>query len=219
MNKTDQIPDQIRIPWGTAVSISWTGLKRRLFRSLITISGVVLAIAFLSYMTINEALLGALVRINDPILNASLQQHGVDVFTAGSVDPMLRLLIGLALLTSTVGILNAMLMSVTERIKEIGTLKCLGASDPFIVKAYLIESAMQGGVGSLVGVTTGSLVAIAVSLFNYHGHVFTAFPWGAVGRAMAVAFCCGVVITVIAAIAPAWTAARKQPVDALRIDE
>jgi ABC-type lipoprotein release transport system permease subunit len=58
-----------------------------------------------------------------------------------------------------------------------------------------------------------------VSLFNYHGHVFTAFPWGAVGRAMAVAFCCGVVITVIAAIAPAWTAARKQPVDALRIDE
>lgn len=219
MQRMEQIPNQIRIPWGTAVLISWTGLKRRLFRSLITVASVVLAIAFVAYMTINEAIISALVQLNDPVVNASLQQHGVDVFSVGAMDPMLVLLIGLALLTATVGILNAMLMSVTERIKEIGTLKCLGASDPFIIKAYLIESALQGGVGALLGVVGGSLIALGVSLSNYHGHVFDVFPWGPILRAMAGAFCCGIVITVVAAIAPAWSAARKQPVDALRIDE
>ncbi len=219
-NRTvEQIPNQIRIPWNTAISLSWTGLKRRLFRSMITITGVVLAIAFLAYMTINESIVGALVGLNDPVLNASLQRHGVDVFSAGSLDQMLQLLIGLALLTSTVGILNAMLMSVTERIKEIGTLKCLGASDPFIIKAYLIESTMQGSVGSFLGVMGGTLVAVGVNLGNYHGYVFQVFPWAPVGRAMTGAFLCGIVITVVAAIAPAWTAARKQPVEALRIDE
>ena len=219
IRRADQIPNQVRIPWDTAVALSWTGLKRRLFRSMITISGVVLAIAFLAYMTINEAIVGSLVKLNDPVLNAALQQHGIDVFSAGAMDQMLQLLIGLALLTSMVGILNAMLMSVTERIKEIGTLKCLGASDPFIVKAYLIESTLQGGVGALLGVLAGTLFAVGVNLYNYGGYVFTEFPWAPVGRAMVGAFCCGIVITVVAAIAPAWIAARKEPVDALRVDE
>jgi len=218
-HRTGEIPNQVRIPWDTAIRLSWTGLKRRIFRSMITISGVVLAIAFLAYMTINEAIVGALVASNDPMLDTLLQQRGVDIFAGGEMDQMLKLLIGLALLTATAGILNAMLMSVTERIKEIGTLKCLGASDPFIIKAYLIESALQGGVGALLGVVIGTLVAVAINLQNYGNHVLGSFPWAPIGRAIFMAFCCGIVITVVAALAPAWSAARKEPVDALRIDE
>jgi hypothetical protein len=58
-----------------------------------------------------------------------------------------RWLMSLALLVAFVGILNAMLMSVTERFREIGTMKCLGALDSFIIKLFLIESLFQGGVG------------------------------------------------------------------------
>lgn len=217
--RTEEIPNQVRIPWDTAIRLSWTGLKRRLFRSMITISGVVLAIAFLAYMTTNEAIVGALVATNDPMLDTLLQQQGVDIFSGGEMDQMLKLLIGLALLTATAGILNAMLMSVTERIKEIGTLKCLGASDPFIIKAYLIESALQGGLGALLGVAIGTLLAVTINLHNYGNHVFGSFPWVPVGHAVMTAFCCGILITVVAALAPAWTAARKEPVDALRVDE
>ena len=50
-----------------------------------------------------------------------------------------------------VGIINAMLMSVTERIREIGTMKCLGALDAFILKIYFIEAALQGLIGTAMG--------------------------------------------------------------------
>ena len=48
-----------------------------------------------------------------------------------------------------------MLMSVTERFREIGTMKCLGALDGFIVKLFLIESLFQGMAGTVMGVLLG----------------------------------------------------------------
>ena len=219
MSNRSRIPEQKAIAWGTVCAVSWSGLRRRMLRSMVTISCVVLAIAFVAYMLIINNITQALVEANDSILNVRLQETGVDIFAETQTDQMTVLLLGLALLTCTVGIVNSMLMAVTERIREIGTLKCLGARDMFIVKTYFFESTMQGICGSIVGMIVGCLIAVAVSAGTYGEHVPRHFPAGMVAQSLLIAFLCGSVISVLSAIAPAYAAARKQPVEALRVEE
>ena len=218
MNSVKMIPSQTRVPWIVAFSVSWGSLRRRIFRSMITMIGVVLGIAFLTYMLVNESIVKSLVAMKDETVNVLLQKAGVDILQAGT-DTMMLLLIGLSLLTCLVGIINAMLMAVAERIKEIGTLKCLGAEDGFIVKTYFIESSLQGVLGTACGALAGLLVAVAGNSVAYGGFVFRAFPWQAVIRAELIAFLIGSIMSVLASIAPAYWAARKQPVDAMRVEE
>lgn len=213
------IPEQVRIPWSVAFGVSIAGLKRRLLRSLVTMAGVVLAIAFLCYMLVTGNITGALVKANIGELNVLLQRAGVDIQAATQTDAMLLLLIGLSLFTCLVGIINAMLMAVTERIKEIGTLKCLGALDGFIVKIYFIESSLQGVIGTVLGILIGLIVALAVALATYGKYVFGNFPHGAVLMSIIWSFLIGSVLAVTASIAPAYWAARKEPVDAMRVEE
>jgi len=218
MNAVKNIPQQTRVPWTVAFSVSWGSLRRRIFRSLITMIGVVLGIAFLTYMLVNDSIVQALVAMRNESVNVLLQKAGVDILREGT-DPMMLLLIGLSLLTCLVGIINAMLMSVTERIKEIGTLKCLGAEDSFIVRTYFIESSLQGVLGTLCGSLAGLLVGILINLVSYGGYVFQVFPWFEIIRAELVAFVIGSIMSIMASIAPAYWAACKQPVDAMRVEE
>lgn len=213
------IPEQVRIPWSTAFKISLAGVRRRLLRSLVTMAGVVLAIAFLSYMLVTGNITAALVEANISELNVILQSAGVDIHAVDQRDTMLLLLIGLSLFTCLVGIINAMLMAVTERIKEIGTLKCLGALDSFIVKSYFIESSLQGVFGTVLGLVIGLLVALIVALHGYGRYVPGNFPVGAVLISLGQSFLMGTLLSVVASIAPAYWAAKKEPVDAMRVEE
>ncbi len=213
------IPEQVRIPWSTAFMISLAGVRRRLLRSLVTMAGVVLAIAFLSYMLVTGNITAALVEANISDLNVILQSAGVDIHAADHRDTMLLLLIGLSLFTCLVGIINAMLMAVTERIKEIGTLKCLGALDSFIVKSYFIESSLQGVFGTVLGLVIGLLVALIVALYGYGRYVPAHFPVASVLMSLGKSFLMGTLLSVVASIAPAYWAAKKEPVDAMRVEE
>lgn len=195
------------------------GLRRRFARAMITMVGVVLAIAFLSYMLVTEALVKAMVGAGNDELNVLLQNMGIDIFAGGKTDQMTYLLIGLTLLTSLVGIVNAMLMAVTERVREIGTLKCLGATDSFIVRAYFLESTIQGVCGAVIGMLTGLLVAVAVSVKTFGSHPLKLFPIGSVLGALFVSLVAGTILSILASILPAYAAARKQPVEALRVEE
>lgn len=217
--ETKKIPEQGRIPWSIAVSVSWAGLRRRLLRGLITMAGVVLAIAFLTYMLVTDSLTKALIDLDNDELNVLLQEAGVDIFSGGGTDDMMILLIGLSLFTSLVGILNSMIMAVAERVREIGTLKCLGARDSFIIKTYFIESSIQGIIGALLGTAFGCIVAILVSMVNYGTLVITNLPYVRLFQAMLISCLTGAILAVIAAIMPAAMAAKKQPVDALRVEE
>ena len=214
-----RIPEQSPIPWLIAFEVSLAGLKRRFLRSLVTMSGVVLAIAFLGYMLVTDRITKALVDVRDADLNVILQQQGVDIFSETGTDALMLLLIGLARITCTVGIVNSMLMAVTERVREIGTLKCLGARDQFIIKSYFIESALQGICGAVIGMFLGVFVAMAATFVNYGGYVISYCPWLRIGSAMLICFLSGAAISILASIAPAYMAARKQPVDALRVEE
>ncbi len=213
------IPEQTSIPWSIAFMVSLAGIRRRMLRSLIAMSGVILAIAFLVYMLVTGDVTAALVAANLDAVNLLLQRNGVDIQTVGRRDVMLLLLIGLSLFTCLVGIVNAMMMAVTERIKEIGTLKCLGALDGFIVRSYFIESSLQGVFGTLIGMLIGILVALVVAAANYGIHVFTHFPFGPVFVSLGKSFLIGTLLSVVASIAPAYWAAKKEPVDAMRVEE
>ena len=213
------IPEQKQVSWLVTVQVSWAGIKRRFFRSLITMSGVVLAIAFLTYMQMQNVIVKGLIKANDQVLNVLLQKAGVDIYAGDSSDRMMLLLIILSLLACLVGIVNSMLMSVTERIKEIGTLKCLGALDGFIIRSYFIESSLQGVAGTALGCVIGLIVALSAALSNYGRYVFPNLAYGGACLALLVSFLVGTMLSIVAAILPAYMAAKKQPVDAMRVEE
>ena len=155
---------QVHLPLSQAAGIAYKNIRLRLGRSLLVTSGIVLAIAFLMSIQTTDAIADGMRRV-DCAGTAGLSRRR----RSSSRRPMRARglptdrrrrrrrargsrrawLLGLALLVAFVGILNAMLMSVTERFREIGTMKCLGALDGFIVKLFLIESLFQGVVGTV----------------------------------------------------------------------
>ena len=148
-----------------------------------------------------------------------LRRAGVSVESTLAGNPMDTWLIIMALLTCTVGIANAMLMSVTERFREIGTMKCLGAQDALVVKLFLMESAFQGIVGAVLGIGVGLVVALASSALQFYGYGLVNFPviemWQVCGWSML----SGMLLAVLGAVPSALMAARMNPVDALRVEE
>jgi putative ABC transport system permease protein len=111
-----------------------------------------------------------------------------------------------------------MLMAVAERFREIGTMKCLGALDSFIVKLFFIEAGLMGIVASLVGFVVGWGLVSLINLFRLGGAIFTAVSPLAWGVLLMQAMGIGVVLTVIATILPAYRAAKMPPAAALRVE-
>ena len=125
----------------------------------------------------------------------------------------------ISLLVTVMGITNAMLMSVTERIREIGTMKCLGALSGFIRLLFLIESGLVGAVGSVLGCIVGflfSFVAYGITYGFGLTCISTQAQVGALLLHFAAALAAGLVLSIIAAIYPAHYAAKMVPADALR---
>ncbi|HEX8299625.1 MAG TPA: ABC transporter permease [Rubricoccaceae bacterium] len=115
----------------------------------------------------------------------------------------------IALLAAGVGVMNIMLVSVTERTREIGIRKALGATRGDIRRQFLVEAVVLCQMGGLVGVALGVLGGnVAAALMS----TAPAFPWGwALGALAGVA-----VVALTFGVVPAVQAARLRPIDALR---
>ena len=177
--------------------------------------------AFKSWLEQSRTLAGVRAKLAAPqTLQQIMRESGVPSTPAEIENNRIqtRWLLGLALLVAFVGILNAMLMSVTERFREIGTMKCLGALDGFIIKLFLIESLFQGMVGTVLGIIVGILLSLLSVLTTYGGFAWKNIPYGDIGIAVAVCFAVGVALTVGGAVYPAWQAARMQPIEAMRTE-
>jgi len=210
-DQEEKIGKQVILPLSKAIEISVKSIKVRLGRSMITASGIVLAIAFLMSIFVSSSINKALLEKGSLEIRVQLQNLG------GEEERVKQIwLVVLSLLVCVVGIANAMLMSVTERYKEIGTMKCLGALDRFIIKLFLLESGFMGLFGSIAGALLGGLLMTIVSSINYGLEVITKFPIASFLYYFIIAVILGTVLAVIGAIYPAYTASRMVPADAMR---
>lgn len=225
---------QITLPMSKAIEIAWKNIRQRLSRSLLVTSAIVLALAFLMSILTTQALIRGMrgwinsrERAGDKAqvmaaqqLEAKMKSKGVPITPEEIHNDRIqtRWLLGLALLVAFVGILNAMLMSVTERFREIGTMKCLGALDGFIVRLFLLESFFQGAVGTTIGIVLGALLSLLGASVSYGPDAWRNVP--ATELAIGALICLGVGIglTIAGAVYPAWTAARMQPIAAMRVE-
>ena len=217
------IRSQIRLPFSEAVRISFQSLKIRFWRSIITTLGILFGIAFL-VAVISGNTIEAAVQADETQTVDSLTQEAEP-----SIPPHQIWLVIMSLIVCVVGISNAMLMSVTERFREIGTMKCLGALDRFVVLLFLLESSLQGLAGAIAGSIVGTLFALLVNLRAAGWslwRVFYQFPWftdvnGApLGVAPVILIGClvGMALAVIGAAGPAFRAAKMPPVEAMRVE-
>ncbi len=124
---------------------------------------------------------------------------------------------GIALLVTAIGIANAMLMSVTERFREIGTMKCLGALSGFIRQVFVLEAILLGLIGGLIGATLGAASTWIANGFTYgFAMVAGGTAWGQLLLLLFGAIIASVVLAVAAALYPATVAANMRPANALR---
>ena len=154
--------------------------------------------------------------ITDPAAaDFTITSQGSILQTATSVDNTLTILLAgiaaISLLVGGIGVMNIMLVSVTERIREIGLRKALGATPSVIRRQFLVEASTLGLVGGLVGAALG--VAGAEVLPHFISNKIAISGPATVG-AIAVAMVIGVVFGVY----PASRAARLAPIEALRSD-
>jgi hypothetical protein len=197
------IRKQVQQPFSVAFRISLLNIRVRFLRSLITAAGVMLGIALFT-----------------AVRTANLYAPPLDPTDPVALETATRQtwLVVMSLLLSAVGIANSMLMAVAERFREIGTMKCLGALDSFIVKLFFIEAGLMGIVASLVGFVVGWGLVSLINLFRLGGAIFTAVSPLAWGVLLMQAMGIGVVLTVIATILPAYRAAKMPPAAALRVE-
>ena len=132
--------------------------------------------------------------------------------------PRVMWLIAVSLIVCIVGITNAMLMSVTERFKEIATMKCLGATDGFIMVNFILESGFQGLAGGTIGSVLGAILGILRSSLTYGSLAIQNVPFLEMLVVLLVSIAAGIILSVIAAIYPAFVAARLAPLEAMRVE-
>ena len=127
-------------------------------------------------------------------------------------------LLGISFLVCMVGIANAMLMSITERYREIATMKCLGATDSYILSQFMLEAALQGFFGGLIGVVLGFAIATVRSALAFGAHLWACFPTGDVALCALFSLAAGVLLAALASIQPSWAASRMAPMEAMRVE-
>jgi len=115
----------------------------------------------------------------------------------------------ISLLVGGIGIMNIMLASVTERTREIGIRRALGARQSDIIQQFLVETVLLAGSGGVLGVALGVSIPFLITLFSEMDTIVT--MWAPV-----VAFSISALVGVVFGIYPAMRAAKMDPVEALR---
>ena len=117
----------------------------------------------------------------------------------------------IALLAAGIGIMNIMLVSVTERTREIGLRKAIGARRPDITRQFLLEAVVLSEIGGLAGILLGIVGGNGIALWL---DVPLVFPWGWALTGLVVCSIIGIAFGSY----PAWKAASLHPIEALRFE-
>lgn len=183
---------ELRLRPGVVFSMAVSSLKLRITRSLLTLLTIATASAFMMYLL-------TMARKGD-----STEQQSW------------YLMLALSLLVSAAGVLNTMLMAVTQRYREIGTMKCLGALDSFVLLSVLLEAVILGLVGAAAGVLLGLLISLLLGFAEFGMACFTHLRMGGMAVNVLFVFLSGMALTTFGAAVPAYIASRMPPMDAMR---
>jgi len=217
--KPQHLGKQVVLPFRKAFEIAVKSIRVRFARAMITAVSLVLAISFYSYLMTHTTVVSGLFSSGDQPVIQKLSNMGYEQPGAGLayvMTPKERWILFLSLLVCVVGIVNTQLMAVTDRFREIGTMKCLGALDRFVLRLFLIEAALQGGIGSLAGAVFGAGVALIGGYLQFGSIMSDNLDTTAVLMTMVTATGLGCALSILGVIYPAFVAARMRPVEAMR---
>ena len=141
----------------------------------------------------------------------SSQDSLLDVYNqlTGATALVLTSISFVALMIGGIGVMNIMLVSVTERTKEIGIRKAVGATKLNILSQFLIEAVVLTAIGGLAGLAVGEIASL---LMNKYSPLPAYVPLWAIGVGVGISAAVGIVF----GLWPAWKAARLNPIEALR---
>ena len=147
-------------------------------------------------------------------------QHDVSVYTGAdiatptnqffsAISTVMSIIAGISLFVGGIGIMNIMLVSVSERTREIGLRKAVGASNGTIIWQFLIEALIMSLIGGALGYLGGYLIAFFISMFIPYDPILN---W----EIAAVAAVLSIGVGVLFGLYPAIRAASKDPIESLR---
>lgn len=143
----------------------------------------------------------------------TVQDQGQTLDTINQITSALTFGLGgiaaISLLVGGIGIMNIMLVSVTERTREIGLRKALGAKPRDILNQFLIEAVTLSGIGGLIGIALGILLAFVINIF-----IQTTITWWSI----ALSFGFSMVVGIVFGVTPAIRASKLDPIQALRYE-
>ncbi|MGN6362318.1 MAG: ABC transporter permease [Thermomicrobiales bacterium] len=141
------------------------------------------------------------------------QQSQLDTLSSvtGTLTLFLGVVAGISLLVGGIGVMNIMLVSVTERTREIGIRKAIGARRGDILRQFLTEAVVMSMLGGLLGIALGVGASRAVTASHFATAIVS-------NSAIVLAFSVAVVVGVFFGFYPASRASRLDPIDALRYD-
>jgi len=134
--------------------------------------------------------------------------------TFGQITTFVSAIGGISMIVAGVSILNIMMMSVTERIKEIGIMRSIGAQRKEVMSMFIYEALILGIVGSVIGGLLSLLGGYAVSSMMLQTTKYLFVPSSLISIVYGVSF--GIIVSLVCGMYPAWRAANLNPIDALR---
>lgn len=186
------------------LQMSLGSVRQQLVASLLQTATVAATAAFLMFV------LGEIVTLR---VAADLPTAAAD---PGGQMAQLYWILAVSLLVCAISNVTSMLFSVTKRFREIGTMKCLGAFDHSILHLFLVEAAILGFSGAVLGVVAGGGLSVVLALGAHGvavargGIILPLFAAAGVTLGVVVLLC------FLGALYPAWRASRMLPVEAMR---